>query len=217
MRLVDLTGKKFGKLTVIERTENIGNRVAWLCKCDCGNEKVVRGDDLKTGNTKSCGCYRDEFKRVHGHNTKRHGRTPEYTSWNHMMQRCYNPKNNMYEFYGAKGVTVCERWHEFKNFIEDMGEKPSTGHTIDRIDVYGNYEPSNCRWATREQQDRNVRVKITNKTGVKGVYIEKRTQKYRASIGVRGKTYQSKRFDTLEEAIQARKEMELKYWGKSSD
>lgn len=207
-----MTGRKYGKLTVLKRADRLNGRIAWLCKCECGNENVVRGDDLRTGNTKTCGCS----SIVHGHNTTTRGRTPEHSSWGHMMQRCYNKNNNMYEFYGAKGVKVCDRWHEFKNFLDDMGEKPTSEHSIDRIDVYGNYEPDNCRWATREQQDRNTRLRRTNKTGVKGVYFEKQTQMYRASIGVRGKSYRSKRFNTLEEATQARKELEIKHWGRSS-
>lgn len=210
-KIIDLTGKKFGKLTVIRLSERKNGRITWLCECDCGNEKVIRADDLRTGNSKTCGCS----YAVHGHNTRR-GATSEYRSWNKMIQRCYNKKNRMYKFYGAKGVKVCDEWHEFKNFINDMGEKPTTDHSIDRIDVNGNYEPSNCKWSTRLEQDRNKRIRGTNKTGVNGIHYDKKNKKYRASIGVEGKTYQSKRFNTLDEAIEARKEMELKYWGKSS-
>lgn len=161
----DITGQKFGRLTVLNRTEStsIANReVKWMCKCDCGNYKAVFGGELRSGNTSSCGCFKIEsIKRVnttHGNCTRKNGQTTEYKSWSGMKERCYNKNNNNYPDWGGRGITVCDRWlHSFNNFLEDMGKKPTTKHSIDRINNDGNYEPSNCRWAEKKQQQNNTR------------------------------------------------------------
>lgn len=127
-RFIDLIGKKFRRLIVIKRVDNDRQgRCRWLCKCDCGKETIVVGYNLRNNHTKSCGCLNIE----HGHvaNGKM---TITYQSWNHMKQRCTNPNNGHYKNYGGRGITVCGQWLKFENFLDDMGERPSTGHSIDR-------------------------------------------------------------------------------------
>lgn len=125
------------------------------CVCDCGKERHVSLYDLKRGHTTSCGCYRVE--KCRSYNTT-HGlsRTPTHNSWRGMIARCTDPKHQFYRYYGGKGVTVCDSWiSSFANFLNDMGLKPK-GTSLDRINPNGNYEPSNCRWATKTEQARNV-------------------------------------------------------------
>jgi hypothetical protein len=150
-KFTDITSKKFNKLTVISRAENRGIHPAWLCKCECGNLVEVTATNLKTGNTKSCGCHKVELSTIHG----KHGH-PLYKAWQGMHQRCKNKTNREFHLYGGRGISVCERWDSFANFLNDVGERPS-GMSLDRIDTNGNYEPDNCRWASWTQQNRNRR------------------------------------------------------------
>jgi len=142
---LNLVGKRFVKLTVLSYVET---RNGWKCKCDCGNEVITRGSRLSSGRVKSCGCY-----SKHGHApTNNHSST--YISWVHIIGRCNNPKSDKYKNYGGRGIKVCDRWLNFVNFLEDMGIRP-IGKSIDRINNDGNYEPGNCRWATRSEQELN--------------------------------------------------------------
>ncbi len=135
---------------------DINNKVAmWLCKCNCGQTTIVRGNSLGNGNTKSCGCLSREKTRKR---LEKHGcsKTKIYDIWKAMIQRCVNPKAQAYKNYGGRGISVCKRWRKFENFLEDMG-KQLPGQQIDRIDNNKSYCKSNCRWSTRKQQQRNKR------------------------------------------------------------
>lgn len=153
----DLSGRKFGRLTAIRRLakEKCGT-YKWLCRCDCGKEKEVRGGHLTSGNTASCGCiYKDGNNHRHGHTVGKK-KTKTYNTWEHMIRRCNNSGDKDYPDYGGRGITVCSRWMKFDNFLTDMGESPDN-YQIDRIDNNKGYNKENCRWTTSIVNNRNRR------------------------------------------------------------
>lgn len=165
-KLIDLTGKRFGRLVVVRRNGTWMNRhILWECKCDCGNITTVNVNNLRNGTIKGCGCLRSE--KLKTRNTK-HGMTSskEYSVWCGMKSRCYNASSQYYNNYGGRGITVCISWiHSFEKFFEDMGKCPS-GFTLERINNDLGYSPENCKWASRKDQSINKRnVKLYTYNG----------------------------------------------------
>lgn len=162
--VIDLTGIKYGRLTAVERVKK-GKKTWWKCKCQCGKEAVSLSYNLRSGQTQSCGCLQAERTAESGASRAKHGHTrhkkseptrttPTYRTWRCMLDRCRCAKMPNYHLYGGRGITVCPQWQGkdgFVTFLKDMGERPE-GKTLDRLDGDGNYEPSNCRWATTKEQ-----------------------------------------------------------------
>lgn len=162
--LLDLTGRRFGRLEVIGFDHRIhkpyGTWIYWKCKCDCGNTKVVRKDHLISGATKSCGCFEKEnLNKLAFKSTHEQSHTKLYYVWNSMKQRCNNPKVKGYKYWGGRGISVCDEWKDsfYSFYLWATNNGYNHGLTIDRIDVDGNYEPSNCRWVTMKVQANNKR------------------------------------------------------------
>lgn len=163
MKFIDLIGQKFGRLTPIKyMSKDKWSHNLWLCRCDCEKEAVVIENNLKNGNTKSCGCLNKEMvmerSTTHGHSSG--GKLSKtYISWENMKARCNNPKDRAYKDYGGRDIMVCERWKSFENFFEDVGEIPE-GLTLDRIDNNKGYYPDNWKFSTMKEQTRNKRSNI---------------------------------------------------------
>ena len=158
-KIINMIGQKYAKLTVLSQVGvNKSGEKMYECLCECGNIKVIRGNSIRRGLTTSCGCYRSQYI---SNKNKSHEQcdNPTYKSWTAMKSRCLNPNTVAYQNYGGRGIKICDEWMDFNNFLRDMGDKPK-GKTLDRIDVNGNYEPSNCRWASVKEQNRNTRQNV---------------------------------------------------------
>lgn len=172
---IDLTGQKFGRLIVIERaSNNTEGRAMWVCKCECGKETKAVGKDLRSGNTKSCGCLNRELSMIKNqkHGLRKH---PLYLVWKGIKARCYNKNTTNHKNYGGRGIEVCDEWRDdFQAFYDwATANGYEKGLTIERIDNNGNYTPENCRWATIKEQNRNQRSnRIIGYKGEKKLLIE---------------------------------------------
>lgn len=157
---VELSNQRFGRLLAIkqlsERTASGG--LVWLCRCDCGAEVTAGSNSLRTGATKSCGCLQIDAARTTGFKNATHGytRTATYRSWSMMIQRCTNPNRDNYKYYGGRGVSVCERWMSFANFVSDLGERPSANHCLSRRNDRGDYGPGNTSWKLKSENIREM-------------------------------------------------------------
>lgn len=199
-KLRNLLGQRFGRLSVLARDgANAKGKAMWRVRCDCGAEKTVVGQVLYQGDTRSCGCLNSEQKRqicvdqntTHG-DAPRGKRCFEYRCWVNMIQRCENPDSTGWSHYGGRGIRVCARWKTYENFLADMDRRPSSKHTLDRIDPNGDYEPSNCRWLTMKEQE-------NNRTNNRLLTFQGRTQtlmQWAEETGLKRETI-SKRLDRL--------------------
>lgn len=181
--LVDMVSRRVGRLTVLRRGPNFGAHAAWVCQCECGNEVNICGRDMRVGSSRSCGCLQIEVTReratTHGHTASK-SPSPEYRVWGAMHSRCKDHPN-----YAGRGIKVCERWFSFENFLADMGSRPmSPRHTLERKNSNGDYEPTNCLWATYAAQQRNKRTNIL-------IEVDGETVTLRDAAMVAGLVYQT--------------------------
>ena len=194
-KINDLSGMRFGWLSVLflHPYRNKHKQTQWVCVCDCGNYITLANYRLTSDKVKCCGCT----KKPH-----RMSFTPTHRSWHGMRNRCLNPNVPEYKNYGGRGIKVCERWKYFKNFLEDMGPRPD-GYSLERIDVNGNYEPSNCKWIPLRKQNHNIRAK--------GYCWKKNRNKYQAYIKRDKKYFTLGSYNTPEEAAAAYSAAKIEY------
>jgi hypothetical protein len=217
-KFIDYTGQKFNRLTVVGQSKPYispsGNKVTkWECVCDCGSVGVVvAGVKLKSGHTKSCGCYHKEMakkaKTTHGDSSKR-----MYKIWAKMKERCSNKNNKDYVIYGGRGITYQPEWEDYESFKLDMLFGYSDNLELDRIDPDGNYTASNCRWVDESLQAYNKGLSKNNKSGVCGVYFDKLSGNWIAQISKNKTQVKLGCFENFDEAVSVRKKAELDYYG----
>lgn len=201
-RVKDLTGKKFSRLIIVEFSHSKNRSSYWKCKCDCGVEKIIKGQSISSGHIKSCGCLRIERKIKHGL-----GKHSLYFRWKDMKSRCFNSNDTAYEYYGGRGISICDEWADdcvsFINWALKNGYKK--GVEIDRIDNDKNYTPKNCRFVTRRKNILNARqIKSNNTSGYRGVSFDKSSSKWATSIMVDKKNKYIGKFKNIKDAIIAR-------------
>lgn len=206
-------GNKYGRLTIVREgkrllTKNRNIRIL-LCRCDCGNRTLVpvRDYNLTSGNTTSCGCYGMESRVTHGKSDSR-----TYRIWEGMKRRCRPDLAEDFPYHAGKGITYDPRWEIFENFLDDMGEAPE-GLTLDRINPNGNYQKDNCRWADNSLQGYNKGFDPNNTSGKTGVSFYTNQKKWSAEIHVKGEHIRLGMFDDFNDAVKARKDAEMKYYG----
>lgn len=213
--IVDITGMKFGRITVIGcigvNPIKRDRKLHWICECSCGVVFRSMGSDIKDGHVSSCGCLKSEVSR--GLLLKHGGyQSPTYWSWAAMKSRCYKKSDVGYRNYGGRGIKVCPEWLDnFEKFLEDMGERPENT-SLDRVDVNGGYCKENCRWASRSLQSFNRRKSTKNKTGRTGI-VQNKGGSWTANIYESGSRIHLGTFNSFEEACAAREAAELKYYG----
>lgn len=195
----NLVGQTFGKLLVIRKASKILDHSLWACLCECGDYKIVRGANLTGGIIKGCGnCQKDNsnkgcaIKKKKKEGISKNKLPPEYSAWASMINRCHSKGNHAYKYYGAKGIKVCDRWrNSFKDFLSDVGSRPSSAHSLERLRGTVGYQPDNVKWVTIEIQARNKKKFRNNTSGKTGVFFEKRRKTWVANIiDLEGKKYQ---------------------------
>lgn len=189
---IDLTGQQFGHWIVLKRGRNKGFgkqlKVRWLVQCSCGTRRLIVSEYLRKGDSTSCGCKTSEARSRsgsdHGFTSRLHGKRPHYLHgiWWTMIQRCHDPNSQRYPLYGARGIEVCPRWRtSFVAFLQDVGERPSPKHSLDRINNGGDYEPGNVRWATKKEQMRNMRTNVRFTVGEETLCIAEWAERWNVS------------------------------------
>jgi hypothetical protein len=192
-------GQRFGRLVVIEEIDQgFGRFRTFRCECDCGQIKDVRLSHLTLGKTLSCGCYHRDRLTKHGL-----AGSKVYLRWNSMLQRCNNSNDKAFKNYGGRGIKVCERWHDFQNFVADVGLPPQPGYELDRIDNERGYEPGNVRWTTEAIQIRNQRKRLGCTSHHRGVCWSKQRQKWQAEIKVGPRRRNLGHFENEDDAARA--------------
>lgn len=209
---IDITGKVYGKLTVESFAGFAGRETLWNCICSCGNETTVRKGNLRSGTTRSCGClvFENQPRPMKGLSG-----TKEYRAWKNAIDRCTNPNHKSYVNYGGRGITVDESWlgnEGFFRFYADLGPAPE-GFMLERVDNNKGYSADNCIWADRSKQAYNQRIRTTNKSGRTGVSWSSTANKWVSQITYNNTNMNLGFFESFEDAVKAREEAELKYFG----